>query len=183
MFLDIITCLIVAFGVYQGFSRGLIKTVFASFSLLIGIVAALKLSDVVITILQNAFTTNPAIMFVIGFVLTFIIVMALIRFVGTRIEKLMESMHIGGVNKLLGGALLGLFYAVLISYGVFLMDKVELITDEVKTASFTYPYLEPLPRATQGIGEALKPLFTDFWDKLMVTMDAIKEKGDSLQEG
>jgi len=183
MFLDIITCLLIAFGFYQGFTRGLIKTVFASFSLLIGIVAALKLSSIVITILQNTFSANPAILFVAGFVLTFIVVMALIRFVGTRIEKLMENLKVGGVNKLLGGALLGMFYAVLISYGVFLMDKVSLISEEVKTASFTYPYLEPLPQATQGIGEAVRPLFTDFWDKLMVTMDTVKEKGESLQEG
>lgn len=181
MFLDIITCLLVAFGIYQGFSKGLIKTVFATFSLLIGIVAAMKLSDTVIGILQNAININPAILWVVGFVLTFILVMAIIRFIGTRIEKLMENMHIGGVNKILGGALLGLFYAVLISYGVFLMDKIELLTDDVKQASFTYPLLEPLPRATQGVGDSLKPLFTDFWDKLMETMDAIKEKGDELQ--
>jgi len=180
MILDIITCLLVAFGFYQGFSRGLIKTVFATFSLMIGIVAALKLSPIVINLLQNAFSINPAITFVIGFVLTFMVVMGLIRFIGGRIEKLMESLHIGGLNKLAGGLLLGLFYALLISFGVYFMDRISLVSDEVKQASFTYPMLEPLPRATQGIGEKVRPIFSEFWDQMMATMDTVKEKGETI---
>ena len=183
MFLDIVTGLVVAFGFYQGFSKGLVKTVFATLSLVIGIVAALKLSPIVINILQNAFNVNPALMFVIGFVLTFILVMALIQFIGNRIDKAMQAIHIGGVNKILGGALLGLFYAVIVSFAVFFMDKIELISDEVKEASFSYPLLQPLPEAAKGIGETAKPLFTDFWERMMDTMDTIKEKGEEMQEG
>jgi len=60
------------------------------------------------------------------------------------------------------------------------MDKIELVSDEVKTASFTYPLLEPLPRAAQDIGETFRPIFSEFWDQMMATMDTIKEKGDEL---
>ena len=183
MVLDIVVCLLLAFGFYQGFSRGLIKTVFASLSLLIGIVAALKLSPIVINLLQNAFSINPAITFVAGFVLTFIIVMGLIRFIGNKVEKLLEAVKIGGLNKLAGGILLGGFYALLLSFGVYFMDRVSLLSEELKASSFTYPYLEPLPEMSQGVGEKLKPLFTGFWDKMMETMDTIKEKGDTLEGG
>lgn len=179
MILDLITGLLVAYGFYQGFTKGLIKTVFATLSLIIAVVAALKLSPIVIGILQNTFSLNPAITFVIGFVLTFILVVALVRFIGNKLEKLLESLHIGGLNKLAGGIILGLFYAILISIGVFFIDKVGLLSVEQKEASFTYPLLEPLPRITQGIGESLKPIFSEFWDKMIETMDAIKEKGTS----
>lgn len=180
MFLDIVTGLVVAYGIYQGFTNGLVKTVFSTLSLVIGIVAALKLSPITIGILQNALNVNPGITFVLGFVLTFVLVMILVQFIGGRIDNLMESIHIGWVNKLLGGALLGLFYAVLISFAVFFMDKVALISDDAKTASYAYPLLEPLPKATKGIGESVRPMFTEFWDKMMETMDTIKEKGDEL---
>jgi len=183
MFIDIVACLLIAYGFYQGFTRGLIKTVFASLSLLIGVVAALKLSPIVINLLQNAIDVNPAITFVAGFVLTFIVVMALIRFIGNKIEKVMKAVQIGGINKLLGGILLGGFYALLISFGVYFMDKVSLLSDEVKTSSFTYPYLEPLPEASRGVGEKLRPLFTGFWDKMMETMDVIKDKGEEIEVG
>jgi len=180
MFLDIVTCLLVAFGFYQGFSRGLIKTVFATLSLVVGIVAALKLSPIVIGLLQNAFSINPAVTFVLGFVLTFIVVMALIRFIGNSLQKAMKSIHIGGIDKLLGGLMLSLFYALLVSFGVYFVDKVELISDETKQASFTYPILEPMPRAAQGVGEKVRPIFREFWDKMLVTMDAVKEKGEEV---
>ena len=180
MILDIITCLLVAFGFYQGFSKGLIKTVFATFSLMIGIVAALKLSPIVINLLQQALSISPAITFVLGFVLTFIVVMALIRFLGTRIEKLLGSLHLGGLNKLAGGLLLGLFYALLVSFAVYFMDKIQLISEEVKAASFTYPMLEPMPRAAQDVGESVRPIFSEFWDQMMATMDTVKEKGEEI---
>jgi len=180
MILDIITCLLVAFGFYQGFSKGLIKTVFASFSLLIGIVAALKLFQTPVNLLESTFNLSQPIAFVLGFVLTFIVTMALIRFIGGRVEALMKAINIGGLNKLAGGILLGAFYGLLVSYAVYFVDKVELLSDEVKSASFTYPIIEPLPRASQEIGEGLKPLFSEFWDQLMITMDSLKEKGEEL---
>ena len=109
--------------------------------------------------------------------------MGLIRFIGNKIEKLLEAVKIGALNKLAGGILLGGFYALLLSFGVYFMDRVSLISDELKASSFTYPYLEPLPEMSQGVGEKLKPLFTGFWDKMMETMDTIKETGETLEEG
>lgn len=181
MLLDLITVLLAVLGFYQGFSKGLIKTVFTTLSLMIGIVAALKLSPIVIGLLQKSFEINPAISFVLGFVITFMAVMLLIRFIGKQLEKISEKMHIGGVNKLLGGLLLAGFYSLLISFGVYFLDRVSLISDEVKTASYTYPILEPMPRAAQGIGQKLRPVFIEFWDTMITTMDGIKEKSESLE--
>jgi len=176
MILDLITGIVVVFGFYQGFSNGLIKTVFATLSLIVAIVAALKLSPGVMGILENAIGINQGLSFILGFVLTFILFVVVIRFIGKKLEKLMETLHIGGLNKLMGGIMMGLFYALLISLGVFLIDKVELLSDKQKNASYAYPLLKPLPIAAQGVGEKLRPVFTEFWDKMIETMDAAKEK-------
>ncbi|NNE26413.1 MAG: CvpA family protein [Saprospiraceae bacterium] len=183
MFIDLVAVLLIAFGFYQGFTRGLIKTVFATLSVIIALVAALKLSPLAIGLLQNTIPINPALNFVIGFVLTFILVMALIRFIGNKLDKLMKSIHIGGVNKILGGGLLGLFYAILISYGLYFMDRIELVGPAQKESSYTYPILKTLPSATQKAGESLKPVFKEFWDAMLETMDAIKTKSASNDEG
>ncbi len=182
MIIDIIAGLLIAFGFYQGFSSGLIKTVFASISLLIGIIAAMKLSDTVMEILERTFGLNQAISFVLGFVITFIVVMLLIRFIGGKLDNLFKNLQLGIVNKLAGGILLSLFYAILVSYGVFVMDKISLVSDNVKTSSISYPLLEPLPRATQDVGKALQPMFSDFWDKLLETMDSVDKKAEELIE-
>lgn len=178
MIIDLITVLLIGLGLYLGYRKGLIKTVFSTLSLIIAIVAALKLSPIVIGLLQKLININPAITFVLGFVLTFLLVMALVRFIGDKLEKLAETASIGGVNKILGAALLGLFYAVLISFGIYFMDRIRLVSDEQKAASFTYPILKPLPQATTEFGNSLKPVFSGFWNKMLETMDAVKEKHD-----
>lgn len=182
MILDLITGLLVAYGFYQGYTKGLVKTVFATLSVLIAVIVTLKLSHHVIEFLQGAFSINPAILFVLGFVLTFIATMALVRFLGTKLESIFKSLHLSSLNKIMGGLVLGLFYAILISIGVFFMNKMELLSDDLKSVSFTYPLLEPLPKITQGVGESLKPIFIDFWDALINTMDTINDKSESLKE-
>jgi len=77
---------------------------------------------------------------------------------------------------------LSLFYAILLSIGVFFIDKIELLSDKQKSASYAYPLLEPLPRITRGVGENLRPVFTEFWDKLIVTMDQAKLKAEELEQ-
>ncbi len=181
MILDLIAGIIVAYGLYQGFTKGLIKTVFATLSLVVAIVAAMKLSPIVITALENMTNIHRGITFVLGFVITFIGVMALIRFIGNKLEKAAKSMNIGLLDKLLGAGLMGLFYAILISFAVSLVDKIDLISEEQKAQSFSYSLLEPLPRMTQDIGQSLQPVFKEFWNKLIDVMDSVKEKGQEIQ--
>lgn len=180
MIVDIICGIIIAFGFYQGFSKGLIKTVFSVLSLVIAVVACLKLSPLLINFLQGSIDANPALLFVAGFILTFIIVLALIRFIGKKLDQASKKLHLSGINKLLGGAALGLFYAILLSIGLHFVNKIELLSPAQKESSFLLPVLEPLPRLTQSIGEDLKPVFSEFWDALLETVDKIKAKGEMI---
>ena len=111
MIIDFVAVLLIAYGFYLGYSKGLIKTVFAAVSIIIALVAVLKLSHHVIDFLKAVLPIDERISHMIGFVLTFILVLAIIRFIGNKIEALMKSIHIGGVNKILGGSVLGLIYA------------------------------------------------------------------------
>lgn len=183
MIIDIIAGSLLAFGLYQGYSRGLIKTVFETISIIVAVVAALKLSPLVIHLLQSNINFNPAILFVLGFVLTFILIMIAIRFVGNQLEKLFKSLNINFINKVAGAALMGLFYMILLSFAIYFMDKISLVSEQQKFQSFSYPILKLLPSIAQDLGEALKPLFSEFWDALMDTMDEIKQRADSSTGG
>lgn len=182
MFIDIVAGILIGIGMYQGYSQGLIRTLFAALSIIIAIVASLKLSPLVIGMLQRNLDFNPAILFLIGFVLTFLVVMALIRFIGTKIDAIFKDLNITLFNKLAGATLLGLLYAIIISYGLHFMDRIKLVSENQKASSITYPYLKPLPAKTTAAGQKLKPVFSDFWDALMNTMDSIKDKGDKLTQ-
>ena len=67
MIIDLAALLLVLYGFYVGYTRGIIKTVFALVSLIIGIVAALSLSPLVIDFLQGFLPWHPGLIFVIGF--------------------------------------------------------------------------------------------------------------------
>jgi membrane protein required for colicin V production len=176
MTIDILAAIIISLGAYLGYQRGLIKTVFDTLSLIIGIVAALKLSPITISFLQNILKINPSITFVLGIALTFILVMYGIRFIGSKLEQMLTLVKINFVNKAAGGVLQGLFFATILALVISLFDKLNLVSPETKNASVTYVHLEKVPKLSEGLLNSLRPIFSNFWDLTMETVDNIKSK-------
>ncbi len=175
MLLDIIVAIVVSLGFYLGYTRGIIKTVFDSLSLIVGILAALKLSPIMISILQEIIKTSPAVTFLLGVVITFIGVMVLIRFLGKKLEDMLEAVNINFINKIAGGAVQGLFFAYILSMAIWLVDSLKVLKPDVKAASITYPLMEPLPEKGKAVYASLKPVFKGFWDKTVEAMDSINK--------
>jgi membrane protein required for colicin V production len=178
MTLDIFVVLVVAFGFYTGYSRGLIKTVFDTLSLVIGILAALKLSPIAINAIDRLFNIAPSISYLLGVVITFLLVMALVRFVGRKLEDVFEAANINILNKVAGGAVQGLFFAFLLSMILWVLGNYNVVKPETKAKSVTYPLLEPLPEAGKAVFTAVKPIFQNFWDKTVEVMESIGDKAN-----
>lgn len=175
MILDLIIAIVITIGFYLGYTRGLIKTVFNSLSLIIGILAALKLSPIVMNILESVLKTSPALSFLLGIIITFLGVMYLIRFMSTKFEDILKAVKINFINKIAGGTLQALFYAYLLSLSLWLVDAMSVLKPEIKEASITYGLLEPLPEKGKGFFLAMKPIFKTFWDKTVASMDSVKK--------
>jgi membrane protein required for colicin V production len=176
MIIDIFAAIFISLGAYLGYQRGLIKTVFDTLSLIIGIVAALKLSPITIKFLQGILNLNPSITFIIGIALTFILVMYAIRFIGKKLEQMLEMVNINFINKASGAALQSLFFATILAFVISLFDKLSLVSPETKSASLTYVHIEKIPKLMEGLLTAVKPIFINFWDLTMETVNQIKEK-------
>lgn len=182
MILDVVALILVIYGFSKGYRRGLINTVFDTLSLFIGIVAALKLSPTVIGLLQGILPFNDGVVFLIGLVLTFILVMWIIKFIGDRLEDVIETVQLGAVNKILGGGIMALFIAVILSYAFYFGKKTDMISQATFDQSLTYKYIEPLPDGSKALFEKVKPAFSGFWEKMNETFDSIKEKGEELSK-
>jgi len=180
MIIDIIALIVIGLGLYSGYSKGLIKTIFDTLSILIAIVAALKLSPIVINLLEGILPLNASLVFIIGFIATFFLIMLLIRFVGKKLESLMKVVNINVINKILGAGLMALFYSLILSYGIWGVNKLQVIGEDTLASSKTYPMLSTLPEQSRNMFETVKPVFSDFWEKMVETMDGIKEKGESM---
>lgn len=179
MIIDIIVIILVALGFYNGFQRGMIKTVFDTLSLVVAIVGALKLSPLMISLTEKVIS-NPGIAFILGFVLSFLLVFFVIKFIGNRLEDIVETVHLGFLNKVLGGAVMALFICIIMSFVLYFGTTTKIISETARDQSFTYRMLEPLPEASKSVMNKTKPLFKGFWDKMLITFDAINDKGEEL---
>ncbi|MBK8700369.1 MAG: CvpA family protein [Saprospiraceae bacterium] len=175
MFIDIAAAIIISLGFYLGYQRGLIKTVFDTLSLLIGVLAALKLSPWTMDLLQTLFNLNKALTLIFGIALTFLAVMILIRFIGRKLEEILEVANVNFVNKVSGGSLQAVFFAILLSFVLGLFTKINVLKDETKTSSLTYPYLMQMPDLSKKMFESLKPIFSEFWKRTNEAIDGLKK--------
>jgi membrane protein required for colicin V production len=181
MMIDLAALLLLLYGFYLGYTRGIIKTVFALVSILVGIVAALTLSPVVIGWMQGLIQWHPGLVFVLGFALTFIASLVIIRFIGKKVEDLMKFAQVNFINKLAGGVILGILFLVFYSYALWGINSFNLLSDKNKQSSVSYEYLETLPVHTQGLLDQAKPVFRGFWDKMVETFDMIREEEEVRQ--
>lgn len=175
MFIDLVAALLILYGFYIGYSRGVIKTVFAIVSIMIGVLAAVKLSPFTIALLEKMINIHPGLTFVLGFALTFIVILIVIRFIGKKLEDILKFAHINFLNKILGGAIMVILLMVFYSYALWGIDTLQLISDNNKNSSVSYEYLESLPSKTDDTLAKFKPYFEEFWNKMVDTFDQIKE--------
>ena len=182
MYIDIFLALVLAFGFYVGYNRGIIKSLFAVVSLIVAVLAAMKLSPLTITFLDNQLSWDPRWIVVLGFVLTFMVVVIAVRYLGKMVEGAMAKLEINFINKMMGGSVSAFLFLVVFSTFIWFMDDVNLISQKTKEESMTYDAVRPVPQMVATLGRQVKPLFQNFWDKTSEAMDKIREEAEENKE-
>ena len=183
MAIDIIFAIVVAYGFYLGFSRGIIRTVFTVLSYLFGLLAAFKFSPAATRFLETAFNNNNPLMFLAGFLLSFVLTMVLIRMLARGVEGLLKTANINIINQFAGGLLFAGIMVLLYSMILWFAERSTLVDQETRETSFTYDYLEHFPEQVWAGYAYLKPTFDEFWDESIKFMDRIQENGLERKEG
>ena len=179
MVIDIIFVIFAAYGFYMGFSKGIIKTVFTILSYVLGLMAAFKFSPAVTDFLETTFKTETPLMYVAGFLLSFVLTMIFIRMIAKGIEGVLQTANINVINQAAGGVLLAAAMILVYSMIVWFADKSHIIDRENKEASMTYTFLEQFPPQIWSVGTYLRPIFEDFLDHSAEFMDKIQENVDN----
>jgi membrane protein required for colicin V production len=166
MVIDIILMVLLALAIFKGISRGLVVALFSFLSIIIGLAAAVKLSAVVANWLQkNTSLSNQWLPF-LSFLIVIICVALLVRWAAGLVQKSMEYVMMGWVNRLGGVVFYVLLYVAVYSILLFYATQMSILKPAVIQASKTYPIIEPLgPKAINAIG-ALLPVFKNLFSDL-----------------
>lgn len=116
--IDFVIIILLVFGLARGFIDGFIKELASLLALILGIWGAIKFSSFTAEKLYDYFDMTGQYVGIISFLITFVIIVILIHFVGIIVDKFVEKISLGVLNSLLGLAF-GLFKTALILSVVF----------------------------------------------------------------
>ncbi len=146
--LDIIIGIPVLWMAYRGFTKGFVIEVTTLIALLLGIYAALNFSSFTAGLLNDYFTLEQQYMTILSFAVTFVVVVIAVVFIGRLLEKFVNLIALGFLDKLAGG-IFGIIKAAFIISVIFLVinsfDRNEtIISPEKKNNSILYGPVESL---------------------------------------
>ncbi|MES2003606.1 MAG: CvpA family protein [Bacteroidota bacterium] len=166
MLIDIIFLVLMILALTKGYRNGFVVAVFSFLGIVIGLVAAMKLSTVVAEWLKDSTSISAAWLPFLSFLLVMIAVVFLVRMGALFIQSAMELVLLGWLNKLSGILLYAALYITLYSVVLFYAEKIQLIKPETLAASKTYAFIQPWgPKAVNLFGTII-PIFKGMFEEL-----------------
>jgi len=178
MVLDLIAVVLITYGFYKGYTRGLIKTVVDTLSILIALVITFKFSPMLIDYLGSILNFHPGVEFIMGVLFVFFFVLLLLRFIADKVENLFRAVGVNFINQIAGGALLGLVFAFGVGALLILATNLRLLPASVMDESRFYGHLVNVGNEGWVVFDAFKSIFSEFWAKFMDTLDQVKDRAD-----
>jgi membrane protein required for colicin V production len=176
MIIDIICIILLLLAVIRGYQRGLIVGIFALLAIIIGLAAAMKLSIVVAGYLGDTVKISDRWLPVISFAVVFIGVVLLVRLGANAIEKAVQAITLGWLNRLGGIILYVVIYITAFSVILFYLEMLGLIRSETISKSATYTLIQPWgPKAIDAMGVVL-PFFRDMFTELQEFFGGVAER-------
>ena len=177
--LDILIGLPLIYAIYKGFTKGFIYEVATLAALILGVYGAIHFSDFTTEVIQDTFNYESQYMEYISFVVTFILIVIGINLIGRVIDKLVEAVALGSVNRILGVAFGLLKGIIILSIIVHLLnyvnDKFNFISQEKKKESLLY---EPMTNISDTLFDFFDSDFSTTKEKIE---DKIKESTESIK--
>jgi len=156
--IDFVIIILLVFGLARGFISGFIKELASLLALILGIWGAIKFSEFTAGRLYDYFDMTGQYVGIIAFLITFIIIVVIIHFIGLLVDKLVESISLGFLNSLLG-LIFGVFKTALILSVIFVvLNAIDakhhfLPKEQIEQSKFYNPIADIAPAIFPIIGE------------------------------
>ena len=160
-YIDIILIIPLLWGLYKGFSKGLIIEAASIAALGLAIWAGIKFSDFLTGYIHARVSWNTHYLPVISFAVIFLGILILVYAIAKLMERLVKAVSLGFVNKLAGGIFGMLKFGLILSMLIFVLTAIEssfggqLVRGETKQKSLLYePVGKIAPLIIPGLRES-----------------------------
>jgi len=147
-YIDIICAVLIIWGLYKGFAKGLIIQLASITALLLGIYIGVKFSHFASDHIAENFAINSKYLPIISFSVTFILVVIAVHLLGRMIEKFLGFVALGFFNKLFGALFGAAKTALILSVFILVVDQIDrqidIIPDSEKKKSVLFQPLANL---------------------------------------
>jgi membrane protein required for colicin V production len=156
--IDAVIVIVLILSMAGGFINGLVKEIASLAALILGIWGAIKFSTFTAGKLYDYFDMTGQFVGIIAFIITFGIIVVVIHFIGIIADKIINSISLGFVNRLLGIAF-GLIKTVIIMSVFFVVLNVIdskrpfLPREKIESSVFYNPISDIAPAIFPIIGE------------------------------
>lgn len=157
-YIDFIIIIFLVFGLMRGYTDGLVKELASLLALILGIWGAIKFSAFTAGTLYDFFDMTGKYVGIIAFLITFILIVIVIHFIGILVDKFVDSISLGFLNRLLG-IFFGVFKTALILSVIFVVlnaidaKKQFLPREKIEQSKFYNPIADIAPALFPIIGE------------------------------
>lgn len=173
--IDGVIIFILIVSVISGFWNGFIKEVASLAALILGIWGAIRFSSFTAGKLYDYFDMTGQYVGIIAFIVTFLVIVVVIHFIGIIADRIVTSVSLGLINRLLGMGF-GLLKSVLIMSVIFVVlnvidsKKPFLPKDKIESSMFYNPISDIAPAIFPIIGEGA----------FGISFDRFKKKPDPI---
>ncbi|MFN0276262.1 MAG: CvpA family protein [Chitinophagales bacterium] len=182
MILDIIFVLIGIFLFIRGWKKGIIQAVVSLIAIIIGLMIAVRFSDVSAVYIDKWFNISSRYIPVVAFIAMFFAVFFVFKFIEKAMEGIFKVMKLNFLNQLAGGIVWLVIWAMLFSTVLFYGNNMKLFSEELKSDSITYEKLEPFaPEVTLLIGKIIPPV-KNIYNDLQEWFNGLEEKKHPVVE-
>ena len=143
--LDILIVLPLVFGLVRGIMRGFITEIIGFVVVILGVVGSRMLAPQFSAWLLRQFAWPSEVCDIVAYMLLFLVIAVVLSIIAKLLNKLLHAVHLGWINRLLGGLVGLLKYAVIVLLAVFVTDTANrhfhwLDKSETVQTSVVYPY-------------------------------------------
>jgi membrane protein required for colicin V production len=124
MVFDIIFLIIFIWACYKGFTKGLVFQLASLAALILGIFGAVKLSEYLTPVLYEHLKIESEYLPLISFGIIFLVIVILVHLLGKLLEKVVEAVALGFLNRLSGAIFSSVKAAFLISIFLVILNNI-----------------------------------------------------------